>query len=70
MDIKKKRTGVIIDVVIIVVVVSLGIFLRLPYDSSIGNAQMNNELTDDDCYYLSDPDSYLYARKARQYSLD
>ena len=70
MNIKSKGLAVLIDIIAIVLIVAFGIFLRIPADNSIGSAQLNNELTDTDCYYLSDPDSYLYARKAREFSQD
>ncbi len=61
---------IIIDVVLILLIIALGIVIRIPDNSSIGSAQVYNELTDSDCLYLSDPDSYLYSRKAREYSED
>lgn len=68
----KKRA---IDILIIILIITLGIVLRFPFsamdkDSSSRSIAEINEITDEDCLYLSDPDSYLYARKAREYSVD
>ena len=68
----KKRA---IDILIIILIITLGIVIRFPFsameeDSTSRSAAEINEITDEDCLYLSDPDSYLYARKAREYSVD
>lgn len=63
----------VIDIIIILAIITLGIVLRFPFNSVNNinnNMALTNELTDDKCLYLSDPDSYLYARKAREYSID
>ena len=70
MNIYSKRISIIVDIVIVILIVALGIVVRLPDENTVGSAQLDNELTDQDCFYLSDPDSYLYARKAREYSVD
>ena len=65
-----KIKNIILDVVLILAVISLGIILRMPVDNTSRRAAEVIEFTDTDCFYLSDPDSYLYARKAREYSVD
>ena len=65
----------VVDILIIILIVTLGIVIRFPFgavgnNSISNNPALINELTDEDCLYLSDPDSYLYARKAREYSVD
>lgn len=70
MNIDNKKLSIIIDVIIVVLIFAFAISIRMPGEDMIGSAQLNNEYTDDDVYYLSDPDSYLYARRAREYSLD
>lgn len=63
------------QILIILLIVALGIVIRFPFsameeDSTSKSIAEINEITDEDCLYLSDPDSYLYARKAREYSID
>ena len=70
MQIKNKAISVLIDIIIVALIVAFGIILRLPDSMLVGSAQINDEYTDEDIFYLSDPDSYLYARKARGYSVD
>ena len=70
MNKKAKIYKYIIDVIFILAIIFLGIVLRLPVDDTSRRASEVIEFTDENNFYLSDPDSYLYARKAREYSQD
>ena len=66
----QKLKNIIFDVVFILALIAIGLVLRLPTDDTSRRAAEVIEFTDTDCFYLSDPDSYLYARKAREFSED
>jgi hypothetical protein len=66
----QKLKNIILDIVFVLALIAIGLVLRLPTDDTSRRAAEVIEFTDTDCFYLSDPDSYLYARNAREFSED
>lgn len=67
-----SRHGILIDALIIVALMVLSVALRLPTLAAQDSSHPDHiTATDDEGYlYLSDPDSYYYARRTRDYAAE